>query len=353
MSQIRLIETQDPLTYTEVVRQAPISSALQGWGFGEARKVIGYVPVRFLIQRGSETVGALQLLKKQLPGGFVLLYAPRGPVLHSLEDLDGIALAIRKWAPMNAISVKIEPPVPQLLEESIASELGPWKRVESDQPEHTIAIDLRADEATLLKQCHEMVRRNIKTGLKRGTHAGRDTNFEAFWQIFEETNRRAQLGQFPKSYYTTLLSEGQKYGAEAYLVLSRNEGKALAGGFFLGMGQGAYYLYGGSIRDDRTDAAGQPRPDVKAPTLFYWQALLDAKANGYTFFDFWGIPRKLSEEKHSYGVYKMKEHFGGTRLWYPAYSYDLSPMAPLVRKALRWRKDRLNLKRRGTTEDVL
>jgi lipid II:glycine glycyltransferase (peptidoglycan interpeptide bridge formation enzyme) len=357
MPELRLLPTHDPLAYSDVVRQAAVTSALQGWGYGEARATIGYAPSRFLLERGGETIGAMQLLRKPLPGGLAVLYAPRGPVLcdagnMSLE-LDELARAVRKIARVTDVSIKIEPPFPVAGDAAIPETLGLWKRVETDQPEHTIAVDLRLSEKELLENCHQMTRRNIKTGIKRGTVAARDESFEDFWTLFEATNIRAKLGQYPKSYYTTMLEQANQHGAEAYIVLARNEGKALAGGFMLGMGKGAYYLYGGSVRDDRLDAEGKEIPDVKAPTLFYWQAMMDAKARGYEFFDLWGIPRVISEEKHSIGIYKMKENFGGKALWYPAYSYDLTPLAGLVRKALRWKKDRNNLQKRGTREDVL
>lgn len=351
--QLRLIETLDAHAYDQVVRSAPITSALQGWGFGEARKSVGYQPYRFLLQRGEEVVGALQLLRKPLLPGLSLLYAPRGPVLHQLDDLDEVAYAIKRWARSGDLSVKIELPYPVASDAPIPDRYGVWERTAAEQPEHTIATNLTLSEDQLFGNLHSMVRRNVRTAQKLGVIAARDDNFEDFWEVFEATNQRAQLGQYPKSYYQTMLREANAYGGEAYVVLARHEGRALAGGFFLAMGKGVYYLYGGSIRDDRPTEDGSPRKDVKAPTAFYWQAMMDAKARGYEFFDFWGIPRQLSEEKHSFGIYKMKENFGGDRLWYPAYSYHLNPLAPVVYKALRLRKNYLNYRKRGTTEDVL
>ncbi|MGI8747565.1 MAG: peptidoglycan bridge formation glycyltransferase FemA/FemB family protein, partial [Deinococcus sp.] len=146
---------------------------------------------------------------------------------------------------------------------------------------------------------------------------------------------------------------GNRHGGEAYLILARHEGRPLAGGLFLGLGGLTCYLFGGSVRDDRPGAGGEPRRDVKAPTLFYWGAMQDAREHGYRTLDFWGIPRKLDEEKHSFGIYRMKENFGGARVWYPAYTLGLNPLAPLVARALRGRKTRNNLRKRGNADDVL
>ncbi|GGR36260.1 lipid II:glycine glycyltransferase FemX [Deinococcus ruber] len=330
----------------------PITSALQGWGYGEARRTLGQVPLRYLIQQSGRTVGAMQLLRKRLVPGFSTLYAPRGPALESLDLLPGLAAAIRTVARPSDALIKVEPPT-FYAPDAIPDSFGRWQRTESEQPEHTIVSDLTAPEDALFAGLHSMARRNVRAAQKFGVTVGRDENFEDFWEIFTATNERAKLGAFPKSYYQTMLREGNAHGGEAYVVLARHEGKALAGGFFLSMGSGTYYLFGGSVKDERPTESGEPRKDVKAPTAFYWGAMLDAKAHGYTLFDFWGIPRTISEDKHSIGLVRMKESFGGEKVWYPAYSLPLSPLAPAIARVLRMRKTQNNLRKRGSADDVL
>ena len=352
---LTLTETSDPRAYDDAVRSLPLTSALQGWGYGEARRVLGQVPVRYLIQRSGQTVGALQLIRKRLVPGLSVLYAPRGPALESLDLLPDVAEAVRKVARPTDTLLKIEPPSPIPADDTvpIPGEYSPFRRAESEQPEHTIVADLTRTEEEMFAGLNQMARRNVRTAGKLGVVAGRDDDFEAFWEIFTATNERAKLGAFPRAYYETMLREGNAHGGEAYIVLSRFEGKALAGGFFLAMGTGTYYLFGGSVRDDRTQADGKPYKDVKAPDAFYWNAMLEAKRRGYTLFDFWGIPRVLDEEKHSFGVFKMKLKFSEQRVWYPAYDLNLNPVAPAIVKALRWRKTQNNLRKRGSAEDVL
>ncbi|MVN87176.1 peptidoglycan bridge formation glycyltransferase FemA/FemB family protein [Deinococcus sp. HMF7620] len=352
---LTLQETTDPRVYDDAVRSLPITSALQGWGYGEARRVLGQTPVRYLIQGGGRTVGALQLIRKRLVPGFSTLYAPRGPALESLDLLPAVADAVKKIARPGDALLKIEPPVPFLADDSVVlpEGYGPFRRAESEQPEHTIVADLTRNEDELFSGLHSMARRNVRTAQKMGVVAGRDDDFDAFWEIFTATNERAKLGAFPRAYYETMLREGGAHGGEAYIVLSRHEGRALAGGFFLAMGKGTYYLFGGSVRDERTQPDGSPVKDAKAPDAFYWNAMLDAQRRGYELFDFWGIPRQLDEEKHSFGVFKMKLKFSEQRVWYPAYDLNLNPAAPAIVKALRWRKTQNNLRKRGSADDVL
>lgn len=355
---LTLQEATDPRVYDDAVKHLPITSALQGWGYGEARRVLGQSPVRYLIHQGGRTVGAVQLIRKRLIPGFSTLYAPRGPALESLDLLPHLAPAFRKVArPTDAI-LKIEPPFPFDASaddsyDTLPASFGPFQRAPTEQPEHTIVADLTRSEDQMMKELSSMARRNVRTAEKMGVVAGRDDDFEAFWEIFTATNERARLGAFPRAYYETMLREGNAHGGEAYIVLSRYQGKALAGGFFVAMGKGTYYLFGGSVRDDRVQDDGTPFKDSKAPDAFYWASLLDAKRRGYELFDFWGIPRVLDESKHSYGVFKMKLKFSEQRVWYPAYDLNLNPAAPVIVKALRWRKTQNNLRKRGSADDVL
>lgn len=348
---IELQEITDAQAYDAVVAALPITSALQGWGYGEARRVLGQTPQRYLLRKDGRTVGAVQLLRKPLVAGLTTLYAPRGPALETLDDLPLVADALRRLG--GGVNVKIEPPLPIDATEEIPGALGPFTRTEAEQPEHTIIVDTTRTEQALLADLHSMARRNVKGYQKSGVTVGRDDDFEAFWEIFTATNERAKLGAFPRAYYETMLREGNRYGGEAYIILARHEGRALAGGFYLALGGTTNYLYGGSIRDDRPTDTGEPRKDVKAPTAFYWGSILDAKAHGYRALDLWGIPRVLDESKHSFGVFKMKENFGGRKVWFPGYQLALSPLAGALTRAQRLRKDLNNYRKRGTTKDVL
>lgn len=352
---IQLIPATDPQAYNDVVAAMPLSSPLQGWGYGEARRVLGQQPERYLLRRGTETVGAVQLIRKRLVPGFSTLYAPRGPAILGTDLLPAFGEAVRAVRKPTDTLLKIEPPLMLPADDSqpIPAGYGSFERSATEQPEHTIIKRLEANEKDLFAGLHSMARRNVRAAEKRGVVAGRDDDFEGFWEIFTSTNERSKLGAFPRAYYETMLREGNRYGGESYLVLARHEGRALAGGFFLALGDTTCYLYGGSVRDDRPTADGSPRKEAKAPDAFYWHAMLDAKNHGYKVFDFWGIPRELDESKHSFGVFKMKLKFSEERVWFPAYDLPLSPAAPAIVKALRWRKTQNNLRKRGSAEDVL
>ncbi|MFC6591192.1 lipid II:glycine glycyltransferase FemX [Deinococcus lacus] len=211
---LELVPTHDPQTFNDVVASMPISSPLQGWGYGEARRVLGQRPERYLIRRGNQTVGAVQLIRKRLVPGFATLYAPRGPALESLDLLADAAQAIQRVARPTDTILKLEPPLAIAATEDaeIPSQYGPLHRAAAEQPEHTILADLTRSEEEMFAAMHSMARRNVRAAQKMGVEAGRDPDFEGFWEIFTATNERAKLGAFPRAYYETMLREGNKWG---------------------------------------------------------------------------------------------------------------------------------------------
>lgn len=346
----------------------PITSPLQCWAYGEARKALGHQPLRYLIREGGRTVGAVQLIRKPLVPGVSTLYAPRGPALESLHLLPRLAAPFRALARRTDAYLKVEPPagVPAatdtvstpeealLDQRDIRPAYGDFRRAKTEQPEHTILIDTSRPQEEIFGALHKMARRNVRTAERRGVVVARDQEFEDFWHIFDSTNERAGLGAFPRAYYEALWRAGNEHGSSAYLLLARSEGKALAGGFFLEHGGTTAYLYGGSVRDDRPPPEGEERrQEVKAPDAFYWGAVTDAQDHGLHTLDLWGIPSVLDESKHSFGVFKMKLKFGEQRVWYPGYDLSLSPLARPLVGALKARRKVLNYRSRGTTDDIL
>jgi lipid II:glycine glycyltransferase (peptidoglycan interpeptide bridge formation enzyme) len=344
-------EVHDPQAWNLLVSGLPYSSALQGWGWGEVKRHSGWTPFRLKLEVDGVLIAAAQVLRRK-QGPLGILYCPRGPALRNLEDLDTVAVALRSWAGPGDVSLKIEPPVPILSDgtgASIPESLGVWHNVESTQPEHTVLLDLTKPEADFMKSMHEMARRNTKTSLKMGVTAEVEQDFDAFWELFSETNGRSSLMQHSRSYYEAVWTECNKHGGEAVIITARFEGKALASGLIIGLGDGLNYLYGGSTRLERAEGEKDP----KGSNGFYWGMIRHGMAKGYKHLDLFGIPRTLSEDKHSFGVYQFKERLGGQKVHFPAYEIALSPISSLVNGALRLRKNVMNYRARGTTKDVL
>lgn len=344
-------EVHDPEAWNALVAGFRYSSPLQGWGWGEVKRLSGWIPSRLKLERAGETFAAVQILRRK-QGPVAYLYAPRGPALNDVNNLEDAATALRAWSGAGDVTLKIEPPIPIPSDGDpsvIPAQHGPWTYTESTQPEHTVLLDLSRDEAAILKGMHDMAKRNTKTSIKEGVIAGVEDDFDAFWNLFTETNQRSSLMNHSRTYYETVLCECARHGGDAKIITARLEGQALASGLVIGLGAELDYLYGGSTRLERVEGQRDP----KGSNGFYWGMIRYGVQHGYKHLDLFGIPRELSEDKHSFGVYQFKERLGGQKVWYPAYELQLSPLSSVVNTALRLRKNLMNYRARGTTKDVL
>ncbi|MDQ3855055.1 MAG: aminoacyltransferase, partial [Chloroflexota bacterium] len=115
-TQLRLVQPRDSQEWDGYVSAHPYGHLLQSWAWGEFKRDYGWQPVRLAVARGSEYVGAAQVLIRSI-SGLSLAYVPRGPVVD-FEDqeatgalLNGIHELARK---RHAVFLKVEPnyPVP-------------------------------------------------------------------------------------------------------------------------------------------------------------------------------------------------------------------------------------------------
>lgn len=325
-----------------MVSSLPITSALQSWGWGQVKRLSGWLPERYAVYENNQLIAAAQLFRRRFAGPISMLYAPRGPALGNLQDLPKVVQALKQRAD-GAVYLKLEPET-GLLTQQRPLEFPRMQIEETIQPEYSIWLDLRLGREGLLAQMNQMHRRNTKLAEKRVVTSIEGLQaFEEFWQLFEETNRRAKLLQHAKAYYQTVLREMNQPLGEAFISIARREGKALAAGLFVAFAGKIDYLYGGSSREN---------PNAKAPNGMHWGAIQWGLEKGYRIYDLWGVPRQ-SEGSHAAGIDAFKEGFGGQRVRFPAYDIALSPLCGPLKKALRLRKSWINYRIRGTTRDVL
>lgn len=325
-----------------MVSSLPITSALQSWGWGQVKRLSGWLPERYAVYENNQLIAAAQLFRRRFAGPISMLYAPRGPALGNLQDLPKVVQALKQRAD-GAVYLKLEPEA-GLLALQRPLEFPRMQIEETIQPEYSIWLDLGLGREGLLAQMNSMHRRNTRLAEKRVVTSIEGLEaFEEFWQLFEETNRRAKLLQHAKAYYQTVLREMNQPLGEAFISIARLEGKALAAGLFVAFSGRIDYLYGGSSREN---------PSAKAPNGMHWGAIQWGLEKGYRIYDLWGVPRQ-SEGSHAAGIGAFKEGFGGQRVRFPAYDIALSPLYGPLKKALRLRKSWINYRIRGTTRDVL
>ena len=77
---------EDPSSWDGFVSQAEDASVLQAWAWGSLKSRHGWRVQRyFWVDHGTPTAAAA-VLRRSLPGGLALNYAPRGPILDGHLD---------------------------------------------------------------------------------------------------------------------------------------------------------------------------------------------------------------------------------------------------------------------------
>ena len=343
-------EIDTPEAWNRIVGELPLSSSLQSWGWGEVKRTSGWKPVRLALFDGGEPVAAAQLMTRRLAGPLRLAYAPRGPALAEAGLLPRVAEQLARAA-RGALYLQLEPPL-ALEEPYDVPAFADLRPAATIQPEYSILVDLDAGEEAALARMKSKTRYNIRLSARKGVTArivrpgegDAEEAFEAFWSLFTETNRRAKLLQHARSYYETVFRAMEQPGGAAFISLAEYRGQPLAAGLFVAFAGRVDYLYGGSSREHK---------NVMAPYAMHWAAMRWGMEHGYRVYDLWGVPRVLTPESHAYGIYRFKEGFGGRRVRFPAYVRPLSPLYGPVQTALRWRKNWVNWRTRGTPRDVL
>lgn len=336
-----LLEIREPEAWNRLVADFPITSALQSWGWGEVKRLSGWVPKRLAVYGKEGLLGAAQVLLRPLPGGLRLAYAPRGPALFRLDDLPAVARALAQG--VRGTHLVLEPEA-GLSAEAPSPNFPGLLPEEPIQPGFSLWLDLTQGEEALLRGMKEMHRRNARLALKRTALAiAGEEAFPEFFRLFEETNRRARLLQHAEAYYRAVLREMNQPLGEAFLALALKEGEPLAAGLFVAFAGKVDYLYGGSSR---------AHPEAKAPMGMHLAAIRHGMGRGYRIYDLWGVPRN-PEGSHAEGIWRFKEGFGGQRVQFPAYALPLSPLYRPLKALLRLRKTWVNLRVRGNPRDVL
>src|SRR5256886_16425235 len=71
----------DASAWDAFVSQAGDASVLQAWAWGSLKSRYGWGVQRYFWTDNGIAMGAAAVLRRRLPGGLALNYAPRGPIL--------------------------------------------------------------------------------------------------------------------------------------------------------------------------------------------------------------------------------------------------------------------------------
>ncbi|HYF05921.1 MAG TPA: peptidoglycan bridge formation glycyltransferase FemA/FemB family protein, partial [Patescibacteria group bacterium] len=218
---------------------------------------------------------------------------------------------------IEALSAKIKATFPYIChtkfeprEESIVQVISSCKnfkinnRTNRQQTPNSLVLELTKDSDTLFAEMHPKTRYNIKVAQKHGLECWEDHN-PAMVNLLYETGSRQGFKTHEQGYYEKMVKFFNKGNITTKLLCVGKNNVPYALGLFLDYDNIRTYLFGGSDYEYRK---------YMAPYLLHWQAVGDAKAQGFQTYDFWGLTNIHGKEV---GFTRFKQGFGGKLLNFP------------------------------------
>jgi lipid II:glycine glycyltransferase (peptidoglycan interpeptide bridge formation enzyme) len=278
---------------------------LQAWAWGSLKSRYGWGVQRYFWVDAGAPIGAAAVLRRSLPGGLALNYAPRGPILDGrLDQWPAFWQALRqRLAQEGGTVLKLDPEWTTDAQRAVLAGSGALPSRHAIQHQATMLLDISGGDEAMMR-LKESTRRNIRAGIKQGITveaSEASAAMDSFYELLEETAAREQFTIRRRAYYRDLLSLFRERGQVA-VYLARLKDRLLAGAVMLFFGSKLVYLYGGT----RADAK-----DLKPGYLLHWRAIEDAQRRGCTTYDMWGVPLDPRPDQRGYGYYVFKSRFNG------------------------------------------
>lgn len=275
---------------------------------------------RGILSKGEngEIRGAVSILIRKMPGGYGMMYAPRGPVcdIHDVDVLkelfDGAAEVAKQC---KGYVMQIDPDVPNTDEQFKAdmASLGFTKEkdtlnFEGIQPRFVFRMNV-ADktEEEVMASFEQKTRYNVRLATRKGVTtrfwSGEeeipDEALTAFAEIMQTTGKRDKFLVRGKAYFSNLL---KALGPHARLYLAYLDGAPISGTLASQYGDKTWYMYGASSNEHR---------NVMPNYLLQWDMIRWAMESGCRIYDFRGVSGDISPENPLYGLYRFKKGFNG------------------------------------------
>ncbi len=300
-----LIPCEDASAWDAFVSRASDGSVLQSWAWGSLKSRYGWRVARYFWADARQPMAAISVLRRALPGGLALHYAPRGPILDGrLDRWPDFWLALReRLAADGGTVLKVDPEWTSDEQRAALEATGGMRSRHPIQHQATMVVDISGGDDALMR-LKESTRRNIRSGARSGiTVEASDASaaMDHFYELLQETAQREHFAIRARAYYHDLLALFRERG-QAAVYLARREERLLAGAVMLFYGPRLVYLYGGTREDAK---------DLKPGYLLHWRAIEDGQQRGCTTYDMWGVPLNPQPGERGYGYYVFKSRFNG------------------------------------------
>lgn len=261
--------------------------------------------------------GTLVILKSTPVGNY--LFCPYGPTLKhpSLNSLKSSLNTLTKFATdHSAFFIRLEPTYP--FDPAALSKLGLVKSHDLD-PAHTWTLDLTLPREELLKNMRKSNVQYWQSAPKKSLTVRHTTDPNEITVLVSLLQAVSAKDKFIPQ--TAAHLKRQLAAGFATLYIAEYQGQPLAASLVYDHAGTRFYAHAATSDQERKLAAG---------TVLLVQMILDAKDQGATTFDFWGVTTSEDPSHPWYGFSKYKRSFGGSLVTY-AGTWDL----PLQRSRYR------------------
>ena len=302
--------------WDKTVHEHPEANFLQSPAYGRMNEILGS---RVICDSFGGKGYALMIVRDAKRGRY--LEIPCGPLI----DWKNKKLVKMVFSEIQTIAksekcvfVRVRPQLkctPEHLK--LLAELGLTKSPMHLAAEHTVMIDLSANEEQLLANMRRQTRYEVRRADKLGIRVNCGNSRELFKEFHKVQAATAKRQGFVPPNLDTLMAEMEAFGNKAKIYTAETaEGEKIAYGLIIADGvEGDYY------------EAASTELNRKLPGAYalLWRVMRDLKEAGYERFNLWGIAPP-GQPGHRYAkVTTFKTGFGGEVVEYvPAHDMVIS-----------------------------
>lgn len=277
------------------------------------------------------------VLLQHIDAKYTIAYIPYGPEIEPDEEnqgkfLEELSESLRAYLPPTCILIRydlawrsqwatqpehfdrqgnwIGPPEKNYQEFRLNFGTQHWNLKKSNSnilPSNTIFLNLRPNQAHLLRSMKPKTRYNIHLSIKKGVEvkAVGMENLDTWYSLYRETAIRNNLRLNSMEYFRTVLTANAQDSdspAEVQLLIAEIDHLPLAAMFLVISNKRGTYLYGASSSEKR---------NYMATYALQWKAMQIAQQKGCEEYDFFGVSPRPDPAHPMYGLFKFKSGFGG------------------------------------------